>query len=255
MFLSDASVQRPIAMSCIIIGLMLLGLNAYRKMGIELMPRVDIPYITIVTVYPGASPEEIETDIAKRIEDAVVTIDGLKHVSSTAMENVCMTLLEFQLHVDVDIAATDVREKLDLIKANFPQEAEDPKIVKFDINSKPIITLAFTGDIPLDELYDYADNTLVDHITVLSGVADAQLIGGAVREVHVSLDREKLAARGLTSMDVVQAVQKELRTIPSGHIRDKGVEYSVKFDADYDNVEDINELEVTNEDGQRCYIK
>ena len=121
MFLSNAAIKRPIAMGCLIIALGLLGINAYRKMGLELMPKVDMPYITIVTVYPGAGPEEIETDIAKPIEDKMVTIEGLKHVTSSCMENVSQTLLEFNLDVDVDIAATDVREKLDLIRADFPE--------------------------------------------------------------------------------------------------------------------------------------
>ncbi len=255
MFLSDASIKRPIAMSCLIIGLLLLGLNAWRKIGLELMPKMDMPFITIVTIYPGASPEEIETDVAKRIEDAVVTIDGLKHVNSSCMENVSQTMLEFQLDVDVDIAATDVREKLDLIRADFPEDVEDPKILKFDVNAKPVITLAITGEAPIDELYDYADNTLRDRITVLSGVADVQLIGGAEREVHISLDRSKLAARGLTSLDVVKAIGEGIRTIPSGRVRQAGTEYSVKFKADYDKVVDIGELEIANEEGQRCYIK
>jgi len=255
MFLSDASIKRPIAISCLIIGLALLGFNAYRKMGLELMPRMDLPFITIVTIYPGASPEQIETDIAKRIEDQVVTIDGLKHVSSSCMENVCQTLLEFNLGVNVDIAATDVREKLDLIRADFPADAEDPKIMKFDINAMPVITLALTGDVSIDELYDYADNTLRDRVTVISGVADVELIGGAEREVHVMLDRQKLAARGLSSMRVVQAIQQGIGTIPSGRVIDNGTEYSVKFDAEYEDVEDIASLEIANKDGQRCYIR
>jgi len=254
MFLSNASIRRPIAMSCLIIGLALLGLNAYRQMGLELMPRTDLPFITIVTIYPGASPEQIETDIAKRIEDQVVTIDGLKHVNSSCMENVCQTLLEFNLGVNVDIAATDVREKLDLIRADFPVDAEDPKIMKFDINAMPIITLALTGDASLEELYDYADNTLRDRITVISGVADVELVGGAEREVHVMLDRQKLAARGLSSMDVVQAVQQGIGTIPSGRITEGSTEYSVKLDAEYENIEDIASLEVLNDNGRRCYI-
>jgi HAE1 family hydrophobic/amphiphilic exporter-1 len=255
MFLSNASIRRPIAMSCLIIGLTLLGINSYRKMGLELMPKMDVPYITVTTIYPGATPEQIETDVAKRIEDQVVTIDGLKHVSSACMENVCQTLLEFELDVDVDIAATDVREKLDLIKADFPQDVEDPKILKFDINAKAVINLALTGDVPLDELYDFADNTLRDRITVLSGVADVELIGGAEREVHVSLDRDKLAAKGLSSSDVVQVIQNAVRIIPSGRIQESGREYSVKFDAEYKNVADIGGLEVANEDGRRCYIR
>ncbi len=148
MILSDLSVRRPVAMSSLIIGLVLLGLNAFRKMGLELMPKMDAPFVTIVTIYPGASPQELETDVAKRIEDAVVSIDGLKHVTSTCMENACQTLLEFEMGVDVDVAATDVREKLDLIRADLPSDVEDPQIQKFDINAKPIVNLALTGTTP-----------------------------------------------------------------------------------------------------------
>jgi len=254
MFLSDASVRRPIAMSCLIIGLTMLGINSYRKLGLELMPKLDVPYITVVTVYPGASPSEIETDVARRIEDAMVSIDGLKHVTSTCMENACQTLLEFNLGVDVDIAATDVRENLDKIRADFPATVDDPIIQKFDINAKAIVTLALTGEVPLDELYDFADNTLSDGITVLPGVADATLIGGAEREVHVLLDRDRLAARGLSSMEVVQAIQREVGTIPSGRIREEGIEYTVKFDADYSRAQALESLELVNRDGRRCRI-
>ena len=255
MFLSDASVKRPIAMGCLIIGLALLGFNAYRLMGLELMPKVDMPFITVTTIYPGASAEEIETDIAKRIEDKVVAIDGLKHVTSSCMENVCQTLLEFNLDVDVDIAATDVREKIDLIMDDFPVDVEDPIILKYDVNAKPIITLALTGDLPLDELYDYADNTLRDRISVLSGVADVTLVGGAEREVQILLDRDGLASRGLTSLQVVEAVQSGIRTIPSGRLRSRGMEYSVKFKAEYDDFKDIMNLPVVTQGGRRCYIR
>jgi len=254
MFLSDASIRRPIAMACLIIALTLLGFNAYRKMGLEMMPKVDVPFVTITTLYPGASPEEIETDVAKRIEDQMVTIDGLKHVSSSCMENVCQTMLEFNLDVDVDIAATDVREKLDLVRSDFPDDVEDPQILKYDINSKAIIQLALTGELSVDELYDYADNTLRDRITVISGVADVDLIGGSEREVLILLDRDKLAARGLTSSNVVQAIQEGLRTIPLGRVRAGETEYSVKFDAEYDTVADIGQLEIINNNGRRCYL-
>lgn len=255
MFLSDFSIRRPVAMSCLLIGLALLGINAYRKMGLELMPRMDVPFITVVTVYPGASPEQIETDIAKRIEDKIVTIDGLKHVNSACMENVCQTFLEFHLDVDVDIAATDVREKLDMIKADLPEDAEDPVIMKFDLNAKPIVYLALGGDVPLDELYDYANNTLRDRLTVISGVADVELIGGAEREVHILLDRDKLAERGLSSTDVVRAVQQNIRIIPSGRVRQQGTEYSVKFDADFTAVAEMNGLEVASDKDSRCYLR
>jgi HAE1 family hydrophobic/amphiphilic exporter-1 len=242
-------------MSCLIIALSLLGFNAFRKMGLELMPKLDIPYITVTTVYPGASPEQIETDVAKRIEDQVVTIEGLKHVISSCMENVCQTLLEFDLDVDVDIAATDVREKLDLIKADFPEDVEDPKILKFDINAKPVANFALTGESPLDELYDFADNELRDKLTVISGVADAELIGGNIRQVHIILDRDKLAAKGLSSLDVIRTIREEVRLIPSGRIQEKGTEYYVKVDADYYDIKDIESLQIAGEGGQRCYVR
>lgn len=255
MFLSNASIKRPVAMACLLIGLTLLGLNAYRKMGLELMPKVDVPYITISTVYPGASPVDIETDIAKTIEDEVVSIEGLKHVSSTCMENVCLTFMEFQIDVDVDIAATDVREKVDLIRSEFPDGVEDPKILKYDINAKPIITLALTGTAPLDDLYDYADNTLSDTISVMKGVASVDIIGGAEREVNVLLDREKLAARGLTSYTVMQVISAATGTIPTGRIRSAGMEYSVKFDAEHAAIEDVGDIPLVSFNGQRCLVR
>lgn len=254
MFLSDASIKRPVAMSCLIIGLMLLGLNASRKMSVEFMPKMDAPYITIVTTYPGASPEEIETDIAKRIEDEVVAIDGLKHVSSVSMENVCQTLLEFEMDVNVDLASIDVREKLDLVRSDFPEGVEDPIIQKFDVNALPIITLGLTGDASLDELYDFADNDLKDRLTTIIGVAEVELVGGAQREVHILLHRNKLQARGLTSLAVYEAVQNGIRTIPIGRVKDRGTEYSIKFDADFASGQGISQLEIVNEEGVSCRI-
>lgn len=255
MFLARASVRRPVAMGCLLVALTLLGLNSWRKLGLELMPSIDLPFVTIVTVYPGATPADIELDIAKRIEDAVSTVDGLKHVSSSCMENICQTLLEFDLHVDVNVAAVDVRERLDAIKADLPEAAEAPIIRKFDVNAKPILTLALTGDLPLDELYDYADHELKDRLTTIAGVADVELIGGAKREVHVLLDREKLAMRDLTAMTVVDAVQKGLGIVPSGRIQDGAVEYAVRYDADMEQERKIEDLEIANVAGQRCRIR
>ncbi len=255
MFLSSASVRRPIAVSALLVALLLLGLNAWRKIGLEQMPRMDIPYVTIVTVYPGASPAEIETDVARRIEDAVSTIDGLKHVNSMSMENMCQNILEFELGVDVDTAAADVRAKIDAILNDLPEAAEKPKVMKLDINATPIITLALTGNVPVDELYDYADNKLRDRFAVVRGVANVELIGGSKREVHVLLDRTALAARGLTTMNVVGAVQRGIRLIPSGRIQDIGSEYSVKFDADYRDISNMGNLEIANTPQGRVYLK
>lgn len=254
MFLSNAAIRRPVAMSCLIIGLTLLGLNSWREMGLELMPETDLPFVTIQTEYPGASPSEIETDIAKKIEDSAGTIDGLKHISSSCMENVCLTFLEFELGVDVDIAATDVREKLDLVRDELPADAKDPIIQKFDVNAVPIITLGLTGDAPLDELYDYADNDFRDRVSIIKGVADVEIIGGAEREVQVKLDRDALASHGLTSMDVVERIRSSVKLIPVGRIKEGETEYSIKFDADYPEIKRIENLQIAGSEGRRCKI-
>lgn len=255
MFLSNSSIRRPVAMGCLVIALFLLGANSYRKLGLENLPKLDIPYISVTTVYPGASPREIETDVARKIEDAVSSIDGLKHVSSTCMENVVQTVLEFELGMNVDEVANDVRAKIDLIINDLPSTAEKPKVLKFDINAQPIINLALTGDVPIEQLYDFADNKLSDRLSGIRGVAEVQLIGGAELEVQVRLDREKLAGHGFTSVDVIQAIQSGIQTVPSGRIRQNGSEYSVKFDAEYKNVKSIGSLEIANNNGSRFYLK
>ena len=148
--LSSISVKRPVAMCCFIIMLVLLGLNAYRKIGIDLVPSIDVPYAQITTTSPGATPEEVEIEVARRIEDAVASLDGLKHTTSVCMENVCAMTLEFQIGVNIDLAVHDIREKINSIMEDFPAEVETPSISKININSFPVVTLYLTGDRKLD---------------------------------------------------------------------------------------------------------
>ena len=255
MFLSNASVSRPVAMVCLIIALIFMGVSSFFSLGLEYLPQVDVPYITVTTVYPGASPSEIETDVGKKIEDAVGSLDGLKHITTTAVENACVTLIELNLDKDQDQAATDVREKIDLILDDLPAEAEKPSIVKFDVNAKPIVTLALTGDAPVSELYDYADNELSNRLASIPGVGEVQVLGGAEKEVQVLLDRDLVAAHGLTSTDVARAVGSGVQTVPAGWVKHHGSEFTVKYDAEYRRVEDIGNLEILNLNGARIFLK
>jgi HAE1 family hydrophobic/amphiphilic exporter-1 len=251
MFLANASARRPIAMSCLLIAMIVLGLNSYRKISIENMPSVDIPNVAIITTWVGASPEDVEKDISKYIEDAVSGIDGLKHIQSSSLENVSQVVLEFNLSVNVDMAAQDVREKLDTILAKLPQDADRPVIKKININAAPIANLFLAGDAPLDDLYDYANNKLADRFATVPGVAEVQVIGGNEREVWVELNREALAAAGLTTVDVVAALQGGILNLPGGRIREKGHEVTIRFDAEYHTIPDIAGLEVANQNGAR----
>ncbi len=219
MFLSHASVVRPIAMTCLIIVLVLFGLSSYDKIGLDSFPDVEIPYVTVTTVYPGASPAEIEVDVAKRLEDAVGTINGLKTMKTTCMENVCQILLEFQLGESVDIAAMDVRERIDKVKKDLPAAAEAPEILKFDPNATPVITIMLTGDLPIDSIYDYADETLANKLSTISGVAEVQIAGGEQLELRVTLDTEKLSACGLSVVQVRKKLGGAKVKVPVRRIR------------------------------------
>ncbi|HOU20716.1 MAG TPA: efflux RND transporter permease subunit [Kiritimatiellia bacterium] len=251
MFLATASTKRPIAMSCLLIALIGLGLNSFRKIPIENMPAVDIPYVAVITTWVGASPEDIEKDVTKTIEDAVSGIDGLKHIESSSLDDVSQVILEFNLAVDVDVAAQDVREKIDFVLSDLPADADRPAIMKININASPIANVFLSGDAPIDDLYDYADNVIADRFATVPGVGEVQVIGGNEREVWVELDRDALAAAGLTTADVVAALQGGILNLPGGRIREQGNEYFVRFDAEYENAANIADLEVANRSGAR----
>ena len=255
MFLAQASIRRPIAMTTLLICLSVFGLLAFRNVGVDLLPQVEVPYVTIQVVYPGASPDEIETTVAKKIEDAVVQVDGIKHISTTCVNNFCQIMVEFELSRDVDVASVDIREKVDLIREDLPEEAEAPEILKFDINAKPVVTMALTGALSLEELYDYADDKLADRFSALGGVAQVELIGGETREVIVDVDRAKLAARGLMIGQVAQVLSRENMKIPSGQIDDSAREITLMFDAEAPEIPDLGRIELGVVSGERVYLR
>ncbi len=254
MFLADASVRKPIAVTAFVLALLLFGVKEFLTLGVDSFPRVEVPFITIVTVDPGSTPEEIEKGVARKLEDALTSLDGLKHMTTVCRDSVVQILLEFDPDVDLDVAAFDVREKVDTVRADLPSTAEDPKILKFDVNAKAVITMALTGNLPLDQLYDLADRRIRDRFTVLLGVADVQLLGGSKREVEVRLDRRKMAAAGLTVLDVVKAVRQGQAKIPAGRVKEGTREFSVVVDFEARAVSDLERIVVKDLRGKRVRL-
>ncbi len=255
MFLSRVSTVRPIAISCLIVLMIIFGAMAYFGLGKDNMPNIEVPYVSITTLVPGAAPTEIEVNVARKIEDSVSGIDGLKTVNSTCMDNVCVTLLEFQLHVDVDVAATDVREKVDLIINDLPAEAEKPQIKKFDPNSKAVVTMMALGDMPIDEIYDYIDDKLSARFSTIAGVAEVEVTGSEEMEFHITLDPEKLSGFGLTASDVVAKVNYANVKIPSGRLKEGDKELTVTFDSEIQNTADAAMIEIGKYNGRRIYLR
>ena len=255
MILSDTAIKKPILTLVGLIVLMMFGFLAVRTMGIDTLPNVTIPYVTVTVTYPGASPEEIETSVVKPIEDAVVQVDGLKHMTATCANNFCQVLLEFELGRDQNVAASDVREKVSAIEGDLPDGADKPQILKYDMNAIPVVTVVLTGNYGVDELYDYADQNLSDRFSAVSGVASVDLVGGEEREVVVSVDREKLSAAGLTLAEVVNKVGKGNVKVPSGQISDHTREFSITYDAEAATPARLGEIELGSPRGNRVYLR
>ena len=255
MFLTTAATKRPVAMSALLLALVLLGLNSYRKLSLESLPSVDVPYVTVTTIWPGASSEDVEKDVAKRIEDAVSGVEGLKHTYSTCFENAGNTIVEFAIGTDVDVAAQDVREKIDAIVGELPAGCERPAIAKLDLNAAAIATMFLRGGLSPDDLYWEAVNRVHDRLASVKGVAEVKVIGGEEREVWIELDRDALAAAGLTAAQVAQAVGRGVLSIPGGRVREAGSELAVRFDAEYHSVDEIGSLQVAGADGARRYLR
>ena len=254
MTLSGLSVKRKIAMGCFIAMLVYFGALSYFKIGLDTIPKMDVPYVQAVTIYPGASPEEVETDVAKRIEDAVASLDGLKHITSTCMENVCATTMEFVNGTDVDIMIHQVRERINTIVDEFPPDVKTPQLSKINVNALPVVTLYLTGGRSVDDLYHYADKTLSDYFASVPGVGEIRLHGGNEMQLHVLLDRAKLSAMNLTVAQVVAKIQENNLKLPAGHIREKGRETAVTFDSEFHDIRELGEFEIGVVGGHKVYL-
>ena len=236
MNLPNLAVTRKVAMLCFIILFVIFGINSYRKITIAAIPRMDMPYVSISTIYPGASPEEIEVDVAKKIEDSVAMIEGLKNQTSLCMENVCVNTLEFYSGTDASAKVHEVREKINDIADNLPSAIETPKIEEVSLNAVPIVTLFLTGKQSLDELYDYVDDKLVSRFSTITGVGSVKIHGGNKLELHIELNREKLAASNITVAEVINRLSAANLKLPAGQIGELGKEISIAFDAEFKDI-------------------
>ncbi len=235
----ETVIRRKVLTTVIVLIAAILGVLAYFSMGVRRFPDVEFPMTTITTVYPGGSPEEVETEITKRIEDAVSSITGVDEIRSFSQQGMSLIIVQFDLDEDIDIKAMDVRDKLDQIGALLPSDAEDPIVGKFDFAAMPVITLALTGPQDINELYRIADEDLRDRLAQVPGVANVQVTGGRRREIHILLNAGKLRKYGVSVDEVAAAVRSTNLEIPAGHITESSVEYMIRSTGRFSNAEDI----------------
>ncbi|HPF36863.1 MAG TPA: efflux RND transporter permease subunit, partial [Candidatus Krumholzibacteria bacterium] len=222
-------VDRPVTTTMVVVIMVVMGFYSYGHLNTELIPRINFPVIVVTTVYPGAAPGEVESQITKRIEDEVATLADIDELTSTSMESMSQVIVQFDLETDDDQDAIDVKDKVDLIAGELPEDAEDPVITKYDIGGEAVVELALSGERPLRELYQLADQRIREPLSRIAGVADVEIIGSQEREIHVAVRPERLRAYGLTLNDVLGVLAAANRNVPVGHITRGAGETNVRM--------------------------
>jgi len=216
--LAELCIRRPVFATVLILSLVVVGLFAYVKLGVDRFPKVDLPTITITTRLVGASPEEMETEVTDKIEEAVNTISGMDQLISTSSEGTSVVVASFELEKDGDVASQEVRDRVNSVLAQLPKEADPPIIEKIDPDAQPVLLIALSGPAPIREITEFADKTLKRQIESINGVGQARLVGGRPRQINVVADTTKLAGVGLTVADLVRALQSQNVQIPGGQV-------------------------------------
>jgi HAE1 family hydrophobic/amphiphilic exporter-1 len=219
MFLSDVSIKRPVFATMMMVALVVLGVVAYGRLAIDEYPDVSYPIVVVQTPYPGASPEVVEREVSRPIEEALNTVQGLDEVTSTSREGSSIVRVRLELGVDVGEALQDVQAKVARIRRALPETVDDPTIVRFDPNERAIMSIAAQSrERPMRELTDLADEVLATRLEAIPGVGGVNVVGGAERQIKVELDPAAMRAYGVTPPQVMAALSRENQEVPAGRV-------------------------------------
>ena len=249
MLLSDTAIRRPVTTLVAMAAMIIFGWIAFQNMGLDLFPEVDFPYVSVTTTLIGASPEVIDMDVTDVLEEQITTIEGIKSVRSTSYGGMSRIFVEFQLDKDVDVAAQEVRAKVNLAERDLPDDADKPIVDKVDVAAQAIMWIAVSSRGDYARLAHYADKVAKEKLQAIPGVGRIQTAGLREREIRVWVDPKKLEARGLSPQDVVGAIKLKHVELPGGRIERLDKEFSVKIEGEYRSVEELKSLVLSSRDG------
>ncbi|MGE3766984.1 MAG: efflux RND transporter permease subunit, partial [Kofleriaceae bacterium] len=244
-WLSQISVRRPVFATVLILVFVVVGAVGYTSLGVDKFPKIDFPLITIVTPYPGASPLAVESDISKKIEEAVNTVSGLDMLTSTSTEGVSLVVAQFALEVDVDQAAADINEKIATVLRELPPGVR-PEVRKADPDAAPVLVLAVKGPptVGVRDLTRFADKQVKQQIERIAGVGQVVILGGQQRQINVNLDAIRLAAAGVSAIEVQRAIAAANVNVPGGRIEAGPINQSLRVEGRAVEAEQIGEIVV-----------
>ena len=255
MKLPEFGVNRPAATAMLFLAVLVLGIICFIKLGIDLTPEIEPSRITVMTTWEGASCEDVETKVTRLLEKRLGSVSNLDEIRSNTSEGRSTITCQFTWGTNIDEACNDVRDQLDRVKRNLPDDADTPLIFKFDSANMPIMVIGVTAKETIEKLYDAIDEEVFQPLQRLEGVGSVDAFGGLKRQIKVVLSREKLAGYGLTLSDIEKAIDAENQTLPAGSLKLGIIEYTIRIIGEYVDPDQIKEIPLMKKDGAIIRIK
>lgn len=253
-WLAVICVKRPVFASVLVLVMLVFGIVGYLSLGVDQFPKVDFPTVTITTRQTGAAPENIETNITEKIEEEVNTISGIDELRSVSAQGVSLVYATFLLEKDPDVAAQEVRDRVNRVLPSLPRDIDQPTVEKMDPDAAPIVTVAVSAPAPLRDITEYCDKVLRRRVETVPGVGQVKLIGGQLRQINVQLDPIKVRGHGLTVADVVRALASQNLEVPGGAVKRGNVEFTVRTLGRVDHALDLKDIAVANQNGRTITV-
>ncbi len=255
MRLPEVAVRRPISTIMAFLAIIILGFVSFQGLPIDLLPEIEPPFISVLTQYPGASSQDVETNITEKMETALSGVSDLKKLTSTSIDNISVVSLEFEYGTNLDEASNNVRDLLEFVKRDLPDDAETPTIFKFSTNFFPILFVSVTADQSYPGLNKLIQDRVADPLKRIPGVGTVQIFGGPIREIQIRIDPQKLEAYNLSTSQLGQILAAENLTLPTGNIKMGRIDYNVRVPGEFTDPEQIKNIVVGQKDGQIVYVK
>lgn len=248
-WLARICVQRPVLASVIVLVFVVVGLIGYSRLPVDRFPKVDFPTVAITTRLDGATPKEVETQITDKIEEAVNTVSGIDELRSVSSEGISQVIVVFLLEKNVDVAAQEIRDRVNRITSDLPDDADPPIVEKLDPDAAPILNVALTADKPAREITEYADKVLRRQLESVPGVGQVTLLGGRKRQINVWMDPVRLKSFNLTAIDVQRALRAQNVQIPAGTVKDAASQAGLRVLGKAASVAELRQMVVREKDG------
>src|SRR5512140_583808 len=255
MWLTRLALRYPISTFLLAMTILVFGIVSFQQLPVDLLPNISIPVVTTVTFYPGAGPLDMEQSVTRLIERTTSSTNDVDYVQSSTKEGISQVRINFNWDANLDVGLVDVIQRVNRILNQMPTGVSQPQSLRFDITNLPVCSIAVSGDMDERDLYDLAFNSIEPQIEHLPGVASAQVTGGRIREIHVTLDRNRLEAMNIPVLTVLNAVANANLIIPSGDLKTGRFDYTLKTESRFNVVKPMQEIVIKAVNGVPIKIK